>query len=128
MRNFKKKSEHYLKNALFFVQIFFSVYFSNQRKTFFKMAKMATNHMTFFWDFWSKLFGNILKIFLISCSKLFELIFLKSPAKNMANATFYFFQICLRFVSSLLFILRIIIFETKLRFGRNPSKPFFIRN
>jgi hypothetical protein len=36
---------------------------------------------------------------------LFKLIFLKLPAKHIANATFYFFQICPRFVSSLLFIL-----------------------
>jgi hypothetical protein len=50
------------------------------------------NHMTFFWDFWSKLFGNILKISLISCSKIFKLIFLKSPAKNIAIAIFYFFS------------------------------------
>jgi hypothetical protein len=57
----------------------------------------------------------ILKIFLISCSKFFKLIFLLSPAKNIENATIYFIQICPRFVSSLLFLLWIIIFETKLR-------------
>jgi hypothetical protein len=63
------------------------------------------NHMTWFGDFWSKIIGNILKIFLISCSKTFKLIFLESPAEIMKNATFYFFQICPRFVFSHLFIL-----------------------
>jgi hypothetical protein len=33
-----------------------------------------------------------LKIFLISSLKFFKLIFLKSPAKSIANATFYFFK------------------------------------
>jgi hypothetical protein len=63
------------------------------------------NHMTWFCDFWSKIFGNILKIFLISCSKIFKLIFLESPAENIKKANFYLIQICPRFVSSLLFIL-----------------------
>jgi hypothetical protein len=79
-----------------------------------------------FWDFWSKLFGNILKIFLISCSNL-KLIFLESSAENIENAHLNFNQICPRFVSSLLFILLIIIFATKLQFERNPSKPFLSR-
>ena len=58
------------------------------------------NHMTFFWDFWSKLFGNILKIFLISCSKFFKLIFLNSPAKKKGMPFFYFVLIFPRFFSS----------------------------
>jgi hypothetical protein len=65
----------------------------------------SKNHMTWFCDFWSKIFGNILKIFLISCSKILKLIFLESPAENIDNAVFYFIQICPYFVSSLLFIL-----------------------
>jgi hypothetical protein len=44
--------------------------------------------------------------------KFFKHIFLKLPAKNSGNSTFYFIQICPRFVSSLLFILGIIIFVT----------------
>ena len=52
------------------------------------------NHMTWFCDFWSKIFGNILKIFLIFCSKIFKLIFLVSSVKNIENATIYFIQIC----------------------------------
>jgi hypothetical protein len=75
-----------------------------------------------------KKIGNILKIFVISCTKIFKLIFLESPAESIENLTFYFIQICPRFVSPLLFILWIIFFATKLRFGRNPSKPFFIKN
>jgi hypothetical protein len=50
------------------------------------------NQMTWFCDFWSKIIGNILKIFLI-----FKLIFLESSAENIQNATFYFIQICPRF-------------------------------
>jgi hypothetical protein len=52
------------------------------------------NHMTWFFDFWSKIIGNILKIFLISCSQIFKIILLESPAENIQNATFYFIQIC----------------------------------
>jgi hypothetical protein len=58
-----------------------------------------------FLDFRSKLFGNILKIFLISCSKLFKLIFLESLAENIGNGYFHYIGICFRFVFSLLFIL-----------------------
>jgi hypothetical protein len=124
----------------YFLFKFFS-FFSNQRKTLFKMATLtfcvgdhiflicySKNHMSWFCDFWSKIFGNITKIFLISCSKIFKLIFLESPAENIKNATFYLIQICPRFVSLPLFILWIILFATKLRFGRNPPKPSLIQN
>jgi hypothetical protein len=50
------------------------------------------NYMTLFWDFWSKLFGNILKIFLISGSKFFKLIFLESSAENIENVYLIFNQ------------------------------------
>jgi hypothetical protein len=121
-------------------KIFFSIFVSNQRRTLFKMATLTfrlsdhifficylQNHMTWFCDFWSKIIGNILKFLLISCSKIFKLSFLESQAENMGIATYHFIQICPRFVSSILFILWIIIFETKLRFGRNPSMPFLSR-
>jgi hypothetical protein len=58
------------------------------------------NHLTFFGDFRSKLFGNILKIFLISCSKFFKLIFLESLAENIWNDIFHYIKICLCFASS----------------------------
>ena len=100
---FEKSSEHYQKNALFCVQIFFALFVSNQRKKLFNMATLTfrvgdhifficylKNHMTLFWDFWSKLFGNILKIFLISGSKFFKLIFLESLAENIRNAYFHY--------------------------------------
>jgi hypothetical protein len=51
------------------------------------------NHMIFFWDFRSKLFGNILKIDAISCSKFFKLIFLKSLAENIGNEYFNYIKI-----------------------------------
>jgi hypothetical protein len=76
------------------------------------------NHMTCLSDFWSKIIKNILKIFHISCSTISKLL----------PSYFQYIQICLRFVSSLLFILWIILFETKLWFGRNPSKPSFIQS
>jgi hypothetical protein len=108
----------------FFCSIF-SSFVSHQRKTVFQMATLTfrvgdhiclicflKNHMTWFCDLWSKIFGNILKIFLISWSKILKLIFLESPAENMKKAISYFIQICLRFVSLLLFILWIIIFAT----------------
>jgi hypothetical protein len=53
--------------------------------------------MTSLCDFWSKIIGNILKIF--------KLIFQESLAENIEDATFSFIQICPSFVSSLLFIL-----------------------
>jgi hypothetical protein len=121
----------------YFCSNFFSLSFSNYRKTLFKMATLTfcvgdqifficylKNHMTFFGDFGSKLFGNILKIFLICCSNNF----FWNHRINIPNASFYLFQVYPRFVSLLLFILWIIIFETKLRFGRNPSKPSSIQN
>jgi hypothetical protein len=48
------------------------------------------NHMIWFCDFRSKLIGNILKIFLISSSKICKLVFLESSAENIENATFYY--------------------------------------
>ena len=48
------------------------------------------NHMTWFSDFWSKIIRNILKIFLISCSKIFKLIFLESLAENIGNGYFHY--------------------------------------
>ena len=86
------------------------------------------NFLTCFCDFWLKIIKNISKIFLISCFKIFKLIFLESSAENIENATFHFIQICPCFVSSLLFVFWIIIFATKLRFGKNPSKLFFTKN
>ena len=59
--------------------------------------------------------------------KIFQTIFFKNRLKTL-GMPLYFFQICPRFVSPLLLILWIIIFETKQRFGRNPSKLFFIQN
>ena len=70
------------------------------------------NHMTWFCDFWSKIFENIKKKFLISCSKIFKLIFLELLVENIENGYFNFIQIGPRFVHSLLFILWIIIFVT----------------
>jgi hypothetical protein len=77
-----------MKKMPYFCLHFFTASVSNQRKQFFKMATFRLgdifficylkDHLTFFWDFRSKLFGNILKIFLISCSKFFKLISLKS--------------------------------------------------
>jgi hypothetical protein len=55
------------------------------------------NHMTWFCDFRSKVNGNILKIFLVSSSKIFKLIFLESSAENIMNADINFNQICPRF-------------------------------
>ena len=79
IRNCEKRYEHN-KKSFMFCSNFFSLFVSNQRKTLFKMAffnfsrrwphifiSYLKNHMTFFWDIWSKLFGNIFKIFLISC-------------------------------------------------------------
>jgi hypothetical protein len=115
---FLKKVPNIIKNALFFLQIFVTVFFSNQRKKLFKMATLTfceddhifficylKNHMTFLLDFRSKLFGNILKIFLISSSKIFKLIFMESMAENIGNAYFYYIQIYPRFVSLLLYVL-----------------------
>jgi hypothetical protein len=80
----------------YFLFKFFLIFFSKQRKTLFKMATLTfrvsdhifficylKNQMTFFWGFWSKLFGNILKMLRTN--------FLKSPTKNIANATLYLF-------------------------------------
>jgi hypothetical protein len=130
-----------MKKGLIFCSNFFSIFVSNQRKTLFKMVTFTfrvgdhiffifylKNHITWFCDFWSKIIWNISKICLISCSKIFKLIFLESSAENIAYDTSYFIQICPLFVSLLLFILWIIIFATKLRFGRNPSKPSFTQN
>jgi hypothetical protein len=135
---FLKKVSHIIKKALFFVRIIFSIFVSNQQNTLFKMVTLnfcigdhiffmcsSKNHMTWFCDFWSKIFGNILNN---SCSKNFELIFLESSAVNFTNSTFYFIQIRPCFVSLLLFILWIIIFATKLRFGKNQSNLFYIQN
>jgi hypothetical protein len=65
------------------------------------------NQMTCFCDFDQ----NYFEILLIYISK---------------NAIFYLFHICPRFVSLLSFILWIIIFATKLRFGRNRLSPLLI--
>jgi hypothetical protein len=57
--------------------------------------------MTFF-----GIFGrNYFEIFRKLSSLLVQTNFLKSPAENIAKATFYFLQICPRFVTSLLFTL-----------------------
>jgi hypothetical protein len=124
----------------YFCSIFFQYLFQINEQYFsiatlaFRVSKQIflmcylKNHMTEFCDFWSKIFGNILKIFVISCSKIFKLIFLESPAENIENAAFYFIQICPCFVSSILFILWIIIFATKLRFVRNRLSPSLIKN
>jgi hypothetical protein len=82
----------------------------------------------FFICFLGFLVENIWKYFENFPHFLFKLTFLKSPAKNIANSTFYLFQICPRFVSSIWFIVLIIIFAKKLRFGRNRLKPSLIKN
>jgi hypothetical protein len=86
---------------LYFYSIFFSVFVSNQQKLLSKMATFTfrvgdhifllcylKNHMTWFCDFWSKIFGNILKIFLISCSKIFKLIFWNHQLKILRMRPF----------------------------------------
>jgi hypothetical protein len=110
LRYFWKKFRTLWKIFLIFLLIIFKLFISNQREKLYKMATLTfrvgdhiffiwslKNHMTFVWDFLSKIFGNILKIF--------KLIFLESPAKIIENATFYFFKICPCFFSTLLFIL-----------------------
>ena len=125
----------------FLLKFFFQYLFQINKKKLLKMATLTfrvgdhiffiwyfKKHMTFFWDYRSKVFGNILKIFLISGSKIFKLVFMESLAENIRNSYFQYIQICPRFVSLLLFILWIVSFEVKLWFGRSPSKPTFIQN
>ena len=138
MRNFWKSSEHYQKNALFLFKYFFSLFVSNQRKTLFKIATLTfcvgdhifflcylKNHMTFFWDFWLKLFENILKIFFISCSKIFKLIFCNHRLKILRLPPFILFKYSLGlFLRSWSYIP----FWMKIRFARNLVKPSLIKN
>ena len=131
----EKSSEHYEKMPYFsfklFLQYLFEINEKNTSNGHFNFLRRwphicicyLKNHMTFFWDFRSKLFGNILKIFPISCSKFFKLIFLGSLADNIGNGYFHYIKICLHFVSSLLLILWIILFKTKLRIDRNTPRP-----
>jgi hypothetical protein len=48
------------------------------------------NYMTRLSDFWSKIIKNILKKFLIYCSKIFKLIFLESLAENIGYGHFHY--------------------------------------
>jgi hypothetical protein len=101
---FEKSSEHYKKIPYFWSNFFYSICFKSTKKRF-KMATLTfrlgdhifficylKNHLTFFWDFRLKLFGNISKIFLISRSKFFKLIFLESLAENIWNGYFHYFK------------------------------------
>ena len=135
MRNFWKKFRTLSKKCLILCSNIFCIICFKSTKKLFDMATLTfhvsdhifficylKNHMTLFWGFWSKLFGNILKIFLIPGSKFFKPIFLESSVENFENGYFIFNQICPRFVSSLLFILWIILFWMKIRFARNKVK------
>jgi hypothetical protein len=82
-------------------------YFSFKRKKLFKMVTLTfrvgdqilfifylKNHMTFFLDLQSKLFGNLLKIFLISCLKFFwnpKLIILGMTISTLFKYVFVLF-------------------------------------
>jgi hypothetical protein len=129
-----KKVPNIIKKCL----IFFTVFVSNQRK---KTLQNGRFNFSRRWPYnlymlFEKSYDMVLwfsvkinrKYFENFPHFLFKLNFLVSPAGNIEIATFYYIQICPRFVSSLLFILWIILFQTKLRFGRNPSKPSFIQN
>jgi hypothetical protein len=134
-----KKFRTLCKNALFLYK-FFSSFVSNQRKTLLKMATSTfrvgdhifficylKNHMTWICDFWSKMFGNILKIFLISCSKILILVFWIHRQKIL--------RIPLLFLSNISLVCFFTLGHTlnhnypnKLRFGRNKLKASLIEN
>jgi hypothetical protein len=114
----------------FSFKFFFQYLFQINEKKLYKMATLTfrlgdhiyficslKNHMTWFSDFWSKIIRNISKNFLISCSKILKLIFLESLNENMKNTTFYFIQICPRFLSSPWFILSTLIFAANHSLG-----------
>jgi hypothetical protein len=74
--NFEKFLKTIMKIFLIFCSKLFKLFFSNQREKLLRMATLTfrvgdhifficslKNHMTFFCDFWWKIFGNILKIF-----------------------------------------------------------------
>jgi hypothetical protein len=97
---FLKKVPNIMKNA-FFIQIIFSLFVSNQRKTIFKMATFRVggniffifslkNHMTWFCDFWSKIFENILKIFSFLVQKFSKLFFWNKRRKILRMQFFIF--------------------------------------
>jgi hypothetical protein len=97
-----KSSKHNKKCLIFRLNFFFNSGYKSTKK----LYKMATsnfrlvdhifcicslkNHMTWFSDFWSKIIRNILKIFLISSSKIFKLIFLEFLAENIGNGYFHY--------------------------------------
>ena len=113
---FLKKVTIIIKKCLIFsLNFFHSIWFKSSKK----LLKMAI--LTF------RVFGNILKIFLISCSKIFKLIFLETLLKLLGMATFTIVK-CVLVCFLLLFKLWIVSFEVILRFGRSRSKPYFIQN
>jgi hypothetical protein len=114
---------------------FYSICFKSTKKLF----KMATftfclgdhifficylkNHPTFFWDFRSKLLGNILKIFLISCS-IFQTNFSWILSWKYLK---WLLSLCLNMSSFCSFALVYTLnynFSDELRFGRNPLKLY----
>jgi hypothetical protein len=86
------------------------------------------NYMTWLIDFWSKIIKNILKIFLIYSSKIFKTNLFGILSWKYWNGYVFYIKICFRFVSSLLFILWIILFWMKIRFARNLVKHSLIKN
>jgi hypothetical protein len=117
---FLKKVPNIIKIMPYFpFKFFFNIWFRSTKNT------LQNGHFIFsrrwphiFYMLFEKSYDMVLWFLLKNNWKYFE---------NIENATFYFIQICPHFVSSLLLILWIIIFATKLRFGRNPSKPSLIQ-
>jgi hypothetical protein len=105
-----KKVPSIIKKCLIFSSNFFySICFKSTKKTlqnghFNSSRKWPHIFYIIFEKSYDNFFGfsveTILKIFLISCLKIFKLIFMKSLAENIRNAYFHYIQICPRFVSS----------------------------
>ena len=121
---------------LFYVQISFIICFKST-ETLFQMDTLTVrvgDHILLYaiwkivWHFLGIFGRNYFEILRKFSSFHVQNFSLKSSAENIANVTFYFFHICTRFVSSLLFILWIIPFKTKLRFGRNRVSSSLIKN
>jgi hypothetical protein len=87
-----------------------------------KVPNIIKKCLIFCSNIWSKLFGNISKIFLISGSKFSE-----SLAENMKNGYFNFIQICPCFLHLLLFILEIIMFVTNYGLAEIHRSPLLSR-
>ena len=131
---FLKKVLNIVKKLLIFCSnCFYSICFKSTKKNY------QNGHFNFsfrwphiFYMLFEKLYdifmGFSVETIFISCSKFFKLTLLEYLSENIENGYFHYFQICSLFVSSLLFILWIILFEEKLLFGKNPSKPSFIQN